>query len=102
MILNYKGAFAVCFIGPAHFAVDPGVVVYEVAIMVDSQAEGFGKRSILLEDGCFIKDIVGLPVTRCPAGIDQGGVLPVDRPTGAISKGIVLKTVENLEFISRH
>ena len=74
----------------------------EMPIVVDTQAEGFGKRSILLENGCFIKNVIGLPVAGGPAGIDPGRVLPIDRSAKPIGKGVVLETVHHLQFIRRH
>jgi len=93
MVLNHQGAFAMSFIGAAHFTIDPGIVVDEVAVVVNRQPHGLGKRAVFLEDGCLVQNIIGLPVARCPAGIDQWWVLTIDRPTGTIRKGIVLKTV---------
>ena len=93
MVLNHKGHLTVGLVRSAHFPVDPGIFVYQVPIVVDSQAEGFGKGSILLEDGCFVENVIRLPVSRCPAGINQGRVLPIDCSAKPIGKGVVLKTV---------
>jgi hypothetical protein len=70
VILNHKGHFTVGLVGATHFTIDPCILVYEVPIVVHGQAEGFGQGAILLKNGCFIENIIGLPVTGGPAGID--------------------------------
>ena len=42
VVLNHKGHLTVGLVRSAHFPVDPGIFVYQVPIVVDSQAEGFG------------------------------------------------------------
>ena len=102
MVLDHQGAFAMCFVGTAHFPVDPGIVMNQVSVVMHSQAHGLGQGSIGFKYGCLIQNIVRLPVTRCPAGIDEGWVLSIDRTAGTIGKGVVLKTVQYLQFISGH
>src|SRR5579859_1990398 len=44
-------------------------------------------------------DVVGLPLTRLAGGVDQRGVLAVDRSGLAVEVGFVLIRVEDLQFV---
>ena len=42
VVLDHQRAFAMFFVGTAHFPVDPGIVVNEVSVVVHSQSHGLG------------------------------------------------------------
>ena len=76
-------------------------MVHQNAVVEHRQARRTNQR-LPVEVRGLEHDVVGLPLARRTAGVDQGRVLPVHRRRLAVGVGLVLVAVEDLDLVAAH
>ena len=77
------------------------MVLNEHAVL--QHGEGTGPHLAIGELlGRVENDVVGLPLAGLAAGVDQRGVVAVERAALAVRIGLVVITIEHLDFIAAH
>src|SRR5712692_8814358 len=78
------------------------VVLNEDAVVQDCDERGLEQLAVFVKARPVEDDVVGLPLARRTAGVDQGRVLPVDRRGLPVRVGLTFVGIKDLNFIQAH
>ena len=78
------------------------VILHDHPVVQHGDEGGSGDFALIIHAGRGEEDVVGLPFSRRPTGVDHGRGLLVERTGLAVEVGLVLIAVENLHFVAAH
>jgi len=84
------------------WALNFDIVLHEYAVVKDGDAAEADEFSILIEARGMENDVVGLPLTGLPRGVDERRILAVDGGGLAVGVSLVIEGIEDLNFVHAH